>query len=114
MTIDKDKYSKYLTAASNSFLSKGWIYLLLVGGLYILYKAIFRTSLPNFLAFSMLPLVTAAFLLILKYSKQGFYTPVYPAIPFGRSDYAHRYSIRNCHIVMHLVCGSHNFRTYHV
>lgn len=65
MTIDKDKYSKYLTAASNSFLSKGWIYLLLVGGLYILYKAIFRTSLPNFLAFSMLPLVTAAFLLIL-------------------------------------------------
>ena len=51
MTIDKDKYSKYLTAASNSFLSKGWIYLLLVGGLYVLYKAIFRTSLPNFLAF---------------------------------------------------------------
>ena len=74
MTIDKDKYSKYLTAASNSFLSKGWIYLLLVGGLYVLYKAIFRTSLPNFLAFSMLPLVIAAFLLILKYSKQGFYT----------------------------------------
>lgn len=74
MTIDKDKYSKYLTAASNSFLSKGWIYLLLVGGLYVLYKAIFQTSLPNFLAFSMLPLVIAAFLLILKYSKQGFYT----------------------------------------
>jgi len=74
MTIDKDKYREYLTAIGNFFLCKGWIYLLLLGGLYILYKTIFRTSIPVFLVLSLLPLVIVAFIQIIKYSKQGFYT----------------------------------------
>ena len=74
MTIDKDKYGRYLTAINNYFISKGWIYLLLTGGIYVLYKAIFRTSLSVFLAFSLLPLIIAVFMLIIKYSKQSFYT----------------------------------------
>lgn len=74
MTIDKNKYGECLIAVSNYFASKGWAYLLLVGGLYVLYKAIFQVSLSSFLVLSLLPLITVAFLLIIKYSKQGFFT----------------------------------------
>ena len=49
MTNDKGKYSQYLTVAGNYFANKGWVHLLLAGGLYILYKMFFRTSLPFFL-----------------------------------------------------------------
>ena len=38
MTNDKGKYSQYLTVAGNYFANKGWVHLLLAGGLYILYK----------------------------------------------------------------------------
>lgn len=58
----------------NYFANKGWIYLLLVSCLYVLYKATVRTSLPVFMALSLLPLGIFAFLLIIKYSKQSFYT----------------------------------------
>ena len=44
MTNDKGKYSQYLTVAGNYFANKGWVHLLLAGGLYILYKMFFRTS----------------------------------------------------------------------
>ena len=74
MTNDKGKYSQYLTVAGNYFANKGWVHLLLAGGLYILYKMFFRTSLPFFLTISSLPLMTVIFLLIIKYSKQSFYT----------------------------------------
>ena len=74
MTNDKGKYSQYLTVAGSYFANKGWVHLLLAGGLYILYKMFFRTSLPFFLTISSLPLMTAIFLLIIKYSKQSFYT----------------------------------------
>lgn len=74
MTIDKNKYGKYLTTISDYFICKGWIYLLLMGGIYVLYKAIFRTSLPIFLALSLSPLIIVVFMLIIKYSKQSFYT----------------------------------------
>lgn len=74
MTIDKGKYGRYLTAAGNYFITKGWVYLLLAGGLYLVYKAIFRTSLTGFLGFCMMPLALFAFLLVVKYSKQSFYT----------------------------------------
>ena len=49
MTNDKGKYSQYLTVAGSYFANKGWVHLLLAGGLYILYKMFFRTSLPFFL-----------------------------------------------------------------
>ena len=55
MTNDKGKYSQYLTVAGNYFANKGWVHLLLAGGLYILYKMFFRTSLPFFLTISSLP-----------------------------------------------------------
>lgn len=74
MTNDKEKYSHYLAVASNYFANKGWAYLLLVGGLYILYRMFFRVSLPLFLALSSLPLALVLFLFIIKYSKRGFYT----------------------------------------
>lgn len=74
MTNDKGKYSQYLTVAGNYFANKGWVHLLLAGGLYILYKMFFRTSLPFFLTISSLPLMTVILLLIIKYSKQSFYT----------------------------------------
>ena len=72
MTNDKGKYSQYLTVAGNYFANKGWVHLLLAGGLYILYKMFFRTSLPFFLTISSLPLMTVIFLLIIKYSKPLF------------------------------------------
>ena len=74
MTNDNEKYSRYLAVASNYFSNKGWIYLLLVGALYALYKVFFRTSLPIFIAISLLPLTTVILLIIIKYSKQGLYT----------------------------------------
>ncbi len=75
MTINKKKYGENLIAVGIFFANKGWVHLLiLLGGLYVLYKAIFRTSTPVFLAFSLLPLTFFFFLLIIKYSKQGFYT----------------------------------------
>jgi hypothetical protein len=74
MTIDRKKYNKYLTLVSNYFASKGWAYLLLMSCLYILYKAIFRTSLPVFLALSLMPLGIFAFILMIKYSLKSFYT----------------------------------------
>lgn len=74
MMINKEKYGKYLVIASSYFLSKGWVYLLLTGGLYVLYKILFRTSLPVFMAFCLMPLVVTAFITIIKYSPKGFYT----------------------------------------
>ena len=89
MTNDKGKYSQYLTVAGNYFANKGWVHLLLAGGLYILYKMFFRTSLPFFLTISSLPLMTAIFLLIIKYSKQSFYTlsdqSIFSCIPYAKS-----------------------------
>ena len=35
MTNDKGKYSQYLTVAGNYFANKGWVHLLLAGGLYM-------------------------------------------------------------------------------
>lgn len=61
MTIDKDKYGKFLMVVGNYFANKGWIYLLLVSCLYVLYKATVRTSLPVFMALSLLPLGIFAF-----------------------------------------------------
>lgn len=74
MTIDKEKYGKYIADAGNYCATKGWVYLLLAGSLYMLYKAMFRSSLPIFLAISLLPLIVFSFILIIKYSKQSFYT----------------------------------------
>lgn len=74
MTIDKKRYTRYLAAFSHYFSHKGWIHLLLVCGLYILYKSMFKASFSIFLTLSFLPLALVAFLLIIKYSKQGFYT----------------------------------------
>lgn len=74
MTNEKVKYNKYLTAAGSYCTSKGWVHLLLALCMCILYKAIFKTSLPLFLAFSLLPLVVFCFILIVQYSKQSFYT----------------------------------------
>lgn len=74
MTNEKVRYNKYLTAAGSYFTSKGWVHLLLALCMIILYKAIFKTSLPIFMAFSLLPLAVLTFILILKYSKQSFYT----------------------------------------
>lgn len=74
MTIDKDKYNKFIAEAGNYCATKGWVYLLLVFCLYVLYKAVFRTSLPNFLIISFLPLAIFTFVLMVKYSKQSFYT----------------------------------------
>ncbi|CUP99967.1 Uncharacterised protein [Bacteroides thetaiotaomicron] len=53
----------------NYFANKGWIYLLLVSCLYVLYKATVRTSLPVFMALSLLPLGIFAFLLIINNHK---------------------------------------------
>lgn len=74
MMIEKNKFSRYLTIAGNYFTSIGWVHLLLIAGLYALYRAFFKTSLPVFLVISLLPLILIAFLIILKNSKQGFYT----------------------------------------
>lgn len=74
MTIDKEKYNKFITAAGNYCTTKGWVHLLLVACLYVLYKAVFRTSISYFLILSMLPLAIFTFVLMVKYSKQSFYT----------------------------------------
>ena len=65
MTINKKKYGENLIAVGIFFANKGWVYLILLGGLYVLYKAIFRTSTPVFLAFSLLTLAFFFFLLII-------------------------------------------------
>lgn len=74
MMIEKKKFSRYLTIAGNYFTSIGWVHLLLIASLYALYRTFFKTSLPVFLVISLLPLILIAFLIILKNSKQGFYT----------------------------------------
>lgn len=74
MTNDKEKYCRYLTEASSYFFRKGWIFVLLAGGLLIMYKILFRTSLPIFMAFCLMPLSVATFIAVLKYSSKGFYT----------------------------------------
>ena len=101
MTNDKGKYSQYLTVAGNYFANKGWVHLLLAGGLYILYKMFFRTSLPFFLTISSLPLMTVIFLLIIKYSKQSFYTLFIPA---GSSLCSDRHTIGSSNINVYIVC----------
>ncbi|WP_294470643.1 O-antigen ligase [uncultured Bacteroides sp.] len=74
MTNEKKKYSRCLAATRNYCTSKGWIHLFLVSCICILYKAIFQTPLPLFLAISLLPFALLLFLLVIKYSKQSFYT----------------------------------------
>lgn len=69
-----EKYNKYLISASEYFTTKGWIYLLLVGGLYALFKFFFRATLTSFLGICCLPLLITIFILIIKYSKESFLT----------------------------------------
>lgn len=73
MTINRKICNKYITVVGNYCITKGWVHLLLVGGLYILYRAQFQTTIPIFLALSALPLVVFVFMLILKHYKQNFY-----------------------------------------
>ncbi len=74
MMNNKEKYNRYLISASDYFTTKGWIYLLLVGGLYALFKFFFRTTLTSFLGICSLPLLITIFILIIKYSKESFFT----------------------------------------
>ena len=82
MTNDKGKYSQYLTVAGNYFANKGWVprtnerifELLLRLRANTYWPAMHECTLPFFLTISSLPLMTVIFLLIIKYSKQSFYT----------------------------------------
>lgn len=71
--INSLKQQEQLRAISNYFITKGWVYLLLIAGLFVFYFLTYRSGLPVFMAFSLLPLGVVSFLLLLKYSKQGFY-----------------------------------------
>lgn len=57
----------------DNLVAKGWIYALLLAGLYMFYKLIFRTGIPVFLTFAALPTIAIIAILVLKYSKEGFY-----------------------------------------
>ena len=93
MTNDKGKYSQYLTVAGNYFANKGWVHLLLAGGLYILYKMFFRTSLPFFLTISSLPLMTVIFFINYQIFKAKFLYTFHSPIPAGSSLCSDRHTI---------------------
>lgn len=62
-----------LREISNYFITKGWIYTLLIVGLFLFYKMITK-GLPLMIAFGVLPLGIAAVILLIEHSKKGFYT----------------------------------------
>lgn len=74
MTDHPHKQQTQLRAIGSYFITKGWIYLLLIAGLFIFYLLMSRSEIPVFMAFGLLPLGVISFLLILKHSNQGFYT----------------------------------------
>lgn len=71
---DPHRQQTQLRAIGSYFISKGWIYLLLIAGLGVFYQLMSRTGIPVFMAFGLLPLAIISFLLILQHSIQGFYT----------------------------------------
>lgn len=70
---DPHKQQTQLHAIGSYFIAKGWIYLLLIAGLFMFYLLMSQSGIPVFMAFGLLPLVILSFLLILKHSDQGFY-----------------------------------------
>ncbi len=72
MTNDRSKYN--LVSIANYLTAKGWIYLLLIGSLYFLFKLFFRTSYSTFIGLSSFPIVVVIFIIIIKHSKQAFFT----------------------------------------
>lgn len=63
----------FLRAIGCSFIHKGWIYALLIAGLFLFYQVLTRGGMPLTIAFGALPLTLVALLLLFEYSKQGFY-----------------------------------------
>lgn len=71
--INALKQQVQLRAIGNYFIAKGWVYLLLIAGLFVFHFLMKRSGIPVFMAFGLLPLGLASFLLLLRYSRQGFY-----------------------------------------
>lgn len=73
MTKNWDKYKSSIDDISKYIQSKGWIYLLLILGLYMIYKIMFKVSYPTLVAFGMLPLGITLFILLFTHTTKGFY-----------------------------------------
>lgn len=71
---DPHKQPTQLRAIGSYFIAKGWIYLLLIAGLFVFYQLVSRSEPSVFMAFGLLPLGVISLLLMLQYSSQGFYT----------------------------------------
>lgn len=68
-----DKSDSWFQSFRHFLTAKGWIYTLLIAGLYILYGLITRVSTPMLVAFGTIPLLITAVLLIVKNAGLAFY-----------------------------------------
>lgn len=71
--IDHQKQNLPIRAIGSYLLVKGWVYALLIAGLLMFYIVMTQYNLPSLVAFALLPLVAVGLILLLKYSKEGFY-----------------------------------------
>lgn len=67
------KQQTQLHTIANYFITKGWIYLLLIVGLCMFYLLMSRSGLPMFITFGLLPLGLVSLILLVQHSRQGFY-----------------------------------------
>ncbi len=70
---NKNKYEIALNNLCEYILTKGWVYLLLAGGLYLLYRYIGRGDFSMTTILGIFPLIAVGFILILTQSTKGFY-----------------------------------------
>ena len=54
-------------------LSEGWIYLLLIAGLYFIYSMLFKVQPPMLIALGVLPIAACLLILLLVHTTKGFY-----------------------------------------
>jgi len=67
------KLKSFLLKVTEYILSEGWMYLLLMAGLYFIYKMLFKVPPPMLIALGILPIFICLLILLITHTTKGFY-----------------------------------------
>lgn len=71
---NKSMLKSFILKVIEYILSEGWIYILLMAGLYFIYNMLFKVSPPMLITLGVLPIITCLLILLLIHTTRGFYT----------------------------------------